>query len=73
MLQAGCSVVYKQEATTTQTALPQKMKNLFPLALAASAIFTPSLLFAAEDARALETCRRAGNPEALCRLKVYGS
>jgi len=48
------------------------MKNLFPLALAASAVFIPSLLFAAEDARALQSCRRAGNPEALCRLRVYG-
>jgi len=52
--------------------LPHNMKNLFPLTLAASAIFLPSLLFAAEDARALESCRRAGNPEALCRLRVYG-
>jgi len=48
------------------------MKNLFPFALAASAVFLPSLLFAAEDARALESCRRAGNPEALCRLKIWG-
>ena len=72
MLQAGSSVVYKQEATPTRTVLTHNMKNLFPLTLAASAIFLPSLLFAAEDARVLETCRRAGNSQALCRLKIYG-